>query len=212
MRLSEDAAGSWFGERRVGSGKRAMRAGTFSAHELMGAWRGLGYGGTGVLATLTWDGEGGSQAAPVRVGEPTVAGDALLLPLAMAGSVPDELTNPSINLRHAPDESYRAFPVKDSVKVSGNVSVASSVTSASASTESRKNSSTTCTSYCLKSSVPSVNMNYSCGGVNFNNGKWLFTVPTDTTSGSVRLTASISGGSTAPFTFDQIVVSWSMSG
>lgn len=212
LRLSKDAAGSWFGERKDGSGKRAMRTGNFSARKLAGAWRGLGYGDNGVLATLTWEEEGGSQAALVRVGKPTLVDDALLLPLAMADSVPEELTNPAINLRRAPGKSYRAFPVQASVKVSGNVSVSSSVTSAAASTESLKNLSTTCTSYYLKSSVPSVNMNYSCGGVNFNYGKWLFTVPTDTTSGSVRLTASISGGSTAPFTFDQIVVSWTMSG
>lgn len=212
LRLSKDAAGSWFGERKVGSGKRAVRVGNFSAHELVGAWKGLGYSSNGVLATLTWDEAGGSQAALVRVGTPTVADDALLLPLAMAESVPGRLVNPSINLRRAPDKTYRAFPVNASVKVSGNVSVKSSVTTAAASTESLMNGSTSCTSYYLKSSLPSVNMNYSCGGVSFNNGKWLFSVPTDTTSGSVRLTASISGGSTAPFTFDQIVVTWTMSG
>lgn len=212
LRISKDAAGSWFGERTLSSGKRALRAGTFSAHKLVGAWSDLGYGSNGVLATLTWDGEGGSQAALVRVRKPRVVGDTLLVPLVMAASVPEVLTNPSINLRRASDKSPRAFPVNATVKVSGYVSVKSSVTTAAASTESLVNYSTPCINYYLKSSVPTVNMNYSCGGVNFSYGQWIFTQPTDTTSGSVRLTASIIGGTTAPFTFDQIVVSWTVSG
>lgn len=212
LKISKNAAGSWFGERKLSSGKRALRAGGFSARELIGAWKKLGYGKSGVLATLTWDEQGQSQAALVRVRKPKVVRNTLHVPLGMAASVPQQLTNPAINLRRAADQSLRSFPVNASVKVSGYVSVKSSVTSAAASTESLINYSTPCISYYLKSSVPNVNMNYSCGGVNFSNGKWLFTVPTDTSSGSVRLTASISGGSTAPFTFDQIVVNWTESG
>lgn len=211
LRISKDAAGSWFGERTVSSGKRALRTGTFSAHKLVDAWSDLGYGSNGVLATLTWDAEGGSQAALAQVRKPRVVGDTLLVPLVMAASLPKVLTNPSINLRRASDRAARAFPVNAKVTVAGNVSVKSSVTSPTASTESLVYYSTTCTTYYLKSSVPTVNMTYSCGGVNFYNGKWTFTQPTDTTSGSVRLTASISG-SVAPFTFDHIVVEWTMSG
>lgn len=36
-------------------GKRALRGGTFPAGKLVEAWKGLGYGSDGVLATLTWD-------------------------------------------------------------------------------------------------------------------------------------------------------------
>ena len=86
-------------------------------------------------------------------------GDTLRVPLVMAAAVPETLTNPSINLRRAPGKALRAFPVNATVKVSGSVSVKSSVTSAATSTESLMNSSTTCTSYYLKSSLPSVNMN-----------------------------------------------------
>lgn len=212
LTIQDDAAGSWFGERTLTSGKRALRGGTFLARKLVGAWKGLGYGSDGVMATLTWDEGGGSQAALVRVRKPRIVGDTLLIPLDTTAALPEILTNPSINLRRAPGKTLRSFPVNATVNVSGNVSVKSSVTTAAASTESLVNGSTSCTNYYLKSSLPSVNMNYLCGGVNFNNGKWIFSEPTGATSGSVRLTASISGGSTAPFTFDQIVVTWAISG
>lgn len=102
MELKKGAAGQWMGERTMKNGKVRTLVGDLTAENLVKHWKDLKYTKSGATGTLTWGDAENPQARAIRLEQPIISNNRVILNISTPASIPSTLRNVSVNLLMAP--------------------------------------------------------------------------------------------------------------
>ena len=101
------------GERTLKNGKVRSLVGDLTAGKLVKHWKDLKYTKSDATGTLTWRDEENLQARTIRLEQPTISKNRVILNFSTMSSIPSTLTNVSVNLLRAPVGQTRSAVTGD---------------------------------------------------------------------------------------------------
>lgn len=108
MVLEKSSKGQWMGERTRKNGNEKTLVGDLTAAKLVKHWKDLKYTKSGADGTLTWGDVENPQARAIRLEQPTILKNRVILNFSTTSSIPSTLNNVSVNLLRAPVGQNRA--------------------------------------------------------------------------------------------------------
>ncbi|MGI9117077.1 MAG: hypothetical protein ACR2JV_05525 [Gaiellales bacterium] len=130
MVVASTTTGQWMGERTLANGRSKTLVRKLTAGALGNNWSNFRYTKAGVPATLVWaDADSPMTVRIVKLGRPEMTADGVVFNFTTPQSMPETITDASLNLQRAPQTGKRTRDSTSTYTVTGTLMVSIEVVS-----------------------------------------------------------------------------------